>query len=117
MLDFMKYSNIKIEETDTGYARASIALQAHHLNYYGYTHGGVYYTLADSTAGAATHHYEGDWITLNGQINYMKAVKGGVLTATAKTLTKTRKTVVIRVEIKSDYEHLATATMTMYRVK
>ena len=117
MLDFMKYSNIKIEETDTGYARASVILESHHLNYYGYTHGGVYYTLGDSTAGAVTHHYEGDWITLNGQINYLQAVQGGTLVATGKTINKTRKTVVVRVDIKCDFKLLATATYTMYRVR
>ncbi len=117
-MDFMQYNHIDVLETDTGYAKAKVDLEAYHLNYYGYVHGGLYYTMADSIAGAVTHRYEGDYVTLNGNIQYMNAVKSGQIIGVGKTLQKTRKTVVVEVDLFDEHDrHLVRAMFTMYRVK
>lgn len=117
-MDFMQYSHIDILETDTGYAKAKVNIEPYHLNYFGYVHGGLYYTMADSIAGAVTHRYEGDYVTLDGNIHYMKAVQKGTITGVGKTLQKTRKTVVVEVDLFDEHErHLVRAIFTMYRVK
>lgn len=114
----MQYSRIEILETDTGYAKAKVDLDSFHQNYYGYVHGGLYYTMADSIAGAVTHRYDGDYVTLSGNIQYMNAVKSGQIIGVGKTLQKTRKTVVVEVDLFDEHNrHLVRAMFTMYRVK
>ena len=44
--------------------------------------------MADSIAGAVTHRYEGDYVTLDGNIHYMKVVQTGMITGVGKRYRK-----------------------------
>lgn len=67
---------MKIVEARPGYARGEIELQPWHLNILGIVHGGVLFSLADTTSGAAAvtgHEYSVP--TVNATINFMRAGK------------------------------------------
>lgn len=116
-MDFMKYTKIDVIKEDKGYTEMEVDLESIHLNYYGFVHGGVYFTLSDSAAGGATKSYEGQYVTLNSSISYLNAAKSGKLTAIAKVVNKTKKTVVIDVKTYNNKRQCTTSTFTMYRVK
>ena len=116
-MDFMERNGIKTLKKETGYSKLSMDIDAQCLNYYGYVHGGVYFTISDSAAGIATEEYEGKFITLNSSINYLNAVQGGSLIAIAQVINKTRKLVVIEVKTFVDDLQCTNGTFTMYKVK
>lgn len=115
--EFMKHIDIQFLEMRPEYAIGTIEIQEYHLNIHGYVHGGVYFTLADSTAGAVVHVTEGTWVTLNASFNYISAVKSGEIYAKATLVSMTRKTAVISVNVYQDETiPLCLGTFTMYRV-
>ena len=116
-MDFMERNGIEVLETKEGYSKLSIEIDSECLNYYGYVHGGVYFTISDSAAGMATDLYEGDFITLNSSINYLNAVQEGTITAIANVINKTRKLVVIEVKTFVEDLQCTESTFTMYKVK
>lgn len=114
---FDKHLGYEVVSKDTTQAVISLHIQAIHQNIYGYVHGGVYFSLADVACGYIATENEGVWVTLNGSINYMKAVKEGILTITANTVSRSRKTIIIDVTIYCEDVLLTKATFTMYQVK
>ena len=116
-MDYMEHTGITTIDKGEGYSNLSLEIGPNCLNYYGYVHGGVYFTLADSAAGMATNHYEGDYITLNSSINYLNAVQEGTIKASAKVINKTRKLVVIKVKTYVNNILCTESTFTMYKVK
>ena len=62
-------------ELRRGYCRTSLTLQPHTVNFQGYPHGGVIFTLPDVTSGAACNSHGEDAVALSVTINYLSAVK------------------------------------------
>ena len=60
-----------------GYSRVSLPLQPHMVNFQGYPHGGVIFTLADVAFGAACNSHGEDSVALSVTISYLAAVKPG----------------------------------------
>ena len=60
-----------------GYCHVSLPLQRHMVNFQGYPHGGVIFTLADVAFGAACNSHGDDSVALNVTISYLAAVKPG----------------------------------------
>lgn len=116
-MDYMDYNGIKILEKSKGYSKLSLEIGPKCLNYYGYVHGGVYFTLSDSAAGAATLEDEGDWITLNSNINYLQSIQEGELIAEARLISKTRKLMVLEVKTFVHDVQCTQSLFTMYKVK
>ncbi len=58
-----------------GYCRLSLRLQPHMLNFQGYPHGGVIFTLADMAFGASCNAHGEEAVALNVSISYLAAVK------------------------------------------
>ena len=116
-MGFMKLTEIITLDKKEGYSELSLRIGPKHLNYHGYVHGGVYFTISDSAAGMATSLYNGDWVTLNSSINYLNAVKEGELIVIAKVINKTKK--IATIEVKSyNCKLLCTdSVFIMYRVK
>ena len=85
------------------------------LNLYGNMHGGAIFTLCDIAAGIATYAYEVSNVTLQGNINYIKAVNSGTIYVKCITEHKGRQTAVNHVDITNeDGKLIATTTMTMF---
>lgn len=94
-----------------------IKLNDKHMNRYKYVHGGVYFSLADSAAGAILASEYETWVTLNSSFNFIAGCKLGTLNAYATLVSKTRKTCVIDVSVKDSQDTLcAVGTFTMYHI-
>jgi acyl-CoA thioesterase len=61
-------------ELRRGYCRTRLRLQPHMVNFQGYPHGGVIFTLADVTFGAACNSHGEDAVALSVTIDYLSAV-------------------------------------------
>lgn len=113
----MKANDMHVTQVREGYAEIEMAINPHSLNPYGRLHGGVYFTLADCAAGCCARSTGDRFVTLNGNINYMKPVHEGKIRAEARTVHRGHTTCVIHVEVKNDSGNtLSDATFTMYRI-
>jgi len=61
-------------ELGRGYCRTRLRLQPHMVNFLGYPHGGVIFTPADVTLGAASNSHGVDAVALSVTISYLSAV-------------------------------------------
>jgi len=103
---------------DTGRAVFAVKLRPEHLNPVGVVHGGVIYTLADTTMGAAlTTRLEGGerCLTLEIKINYMAPAREGTLACEAILAERTRRIGLLEARVRDETEKLvALATGTFY---
>lgn len=68
-----------------GYCRVGLTLKPHMVNFQGYPHGGIIFTLADVAFGAACNSHGEDAVALSITISYLAAVKpGATLVAEAR---------------------------------
>jgi acyl-CoA thioesterase len=75
-----------------GYCKVSLRLQPHMVNFQGYPHGGVIFTLADVAFGAACNSHGQDAVAVNVSISYLAAVKPDVtLIAEAREIKRGRR--------------------------
>ena len=68
---------IRYLELRRGYCRLSLALQPHMLNFQGYPHGGVIFTLADVAFGAACNSHGELNVALSVTISFVGTAKPG----------------------------------------
>ncbi len=91
---FWKFLGIEIVEMSHGYGKLIVRTGEHLTNPYGYTHGGVLSTLADSAAAVAIAGVVRDrgkkFMTVDMNISYISPVTGGVIEAHARTLREGR---------------------------
>ncbi len=87
-----------------------------HTNIYGYIHGGAYFTLSDIASGLYVKQFEGNWVTLNANINYVKGAQNQDLTIVATPTNRSRKLCVLEVVIKDENTIFTTGTFTMYKI-
>ncbi|QIK70050.1 PaaI family thioesterase [Erysipelothrix sp. HDW6C] len=115
---FMQHNGIEIVDVYEDYASTRVNFSNELTNYYGFFHGGVYFTLADSAAGLASRSNGANYVTLNANINFMKAVKSGYIYSKARVMSRTTKICVVNVDIFDDHDQLVNSgTYTMYRIK
>lgn len=90
-IGFSKDIGLEVMEVEEGYCKGRIVLQKRHMNPLNTVHGGVFFTLADTICGiaAASSGYGGP--TVQGDMDYMRAVRGKEIVCTAKVV-KTGKT-------------------------
>lgn len=112
---YAHFTGVKILELREGYSKAELELNNITENSVGSMHGGAIFTLVDIVSGTAalTHGYA--CTTLNATINYMKAVRGGKITAEAKELHNGRSTKVYEVSVTNEKNVVVSlATVTMF---
>ena len=90
-IGFSKDIGLEVLEVSEGYCKGRIALHKRHMNPLNTVHGGVFFTLADTICGiaAASAGYGGP--TVQGDMDYMRAVRGKEISCTARVV-KTGKT-------------------------
>jgi acyl-CoA thioesterase len=81
---FSKHLGIEMLEYGGGKAKARMAIKDHHLNSAGMLHGGAIFSLADAVFSAASNSHGTLAVAINVSISFFKAVKSGILTATAE---------------------------------
>lgn len=115
---FMSYNGIRVAAMENDWSQVVLDVTENSKNVWGMVHGGVYYTMADCAAGAAARSLGGSYVTLSGNLNFLKGANAGRITAEAHVVHRGRTTCVYRVELKDDAGSLlAEGNFTMFRLK
>lgn len=71
---FTEYLGLEVLQYEDGYCKTRLKIKPEFLNPIGGLHGGLLFTIADTTAGAAAIHLEAESTitTVNGNIQYMR---------------------------------------------
>ena len=80
---YVKLLGIEIAEITEEKAVVRVEIKPEHLNGNGFVQGGMLYTLADFAFAVLSNYIHPMTVTQGGQINYLRAVQGAVITATA----------------------------------
>lgn len=111
-----EYLGLKLVEVGPGTATAEVVVRPEMLQAFGAVHGGVVATLIDHALGAAVFPSVpvGTWpATLEFKLNYLAAVRDGVIRATSQMLVLRRRTAVVQVDVTNDGRPVATALGTI----
>ena len=108
--------NMKIVKGYDGKSELSLKITENMLNAHDMVHGGVIFTLADSTSGAACVSYGKKIVTLSSSINFLKSVDNGTMIAIGEVVHNGNRTMVVDVRVarQEDDKLLATASFTMF---
>jgi len=85
---FIKKLGISVKDINETEATFYIKLKDYHLNPVGIAHGGVLYSLADTTMGAIPFYNKNQCVTVNATINYLRACDTKTVYCTAKEVKK-----------------------------
>ena len=106
---------VQILEVKPGYCKLEAYIDESNVNFYGFAHGGILFTLCDSASGIATYAYGVNNVTLDSSISYLKSVKTGKINIICANIHKGRKTAVNKVNIFNEEGELCTtSSFTMY---
>ncbi|MBM7636706.1 PaaI family thioesterase [Streptococcus saliviloxodontae] len=110
------FENYSLEKMGDGHVLLTTDVTEHSLNYYGNAHGGYLFTLCDQVSGLVAISTGYEAVTLQSNINYLKAGHlGDRLTVEGKCLHNGRTTKIVQVSIHNQkQEQLATASFTMF---
>ncbi|MGZ4240163.1 MAG: PaaI family thioesterase [Actinomycetota bacterium] len=92
--DFSQWIGLELVSLDDGASEIRLKLEPHHLNPGGIAHGGVVVAMLDVAAGLAHRTKLGldaTHVTIQLHIDYMKAVRSGVITARGRSLQTGRR--------------------------
>lgn len=86
-----------------GLCRLGLTVQPHMVNFQGYPHGGVIFSLADIAFGAACNSHGGTAVALNMTISFLTAVPAGSrLVAEAREIKQGRRAGFYQVSVTSE---------------
>ena len=91
------------------YAEVRLRLVPESMNFLGTVHGGAHFTLADVCAGIVCRTDGRRYVTQHASVEYIRAVKGGVLTAKGTVLHRGRTSCIVEIRISSEEGKLAFA--------
>lgn len=113
---FTKHNNIKYVELNNDNIKLEVTLTKDSMNPYNMAHGGLTFTLADTAMGLLVRSHTGkNAVTINSQIDFLKAGVGEKLIATAKIVKDGRNILVVKSEVTNNEGKLiATATGTYF---
>ncbi len=113
---FANYNQMRVVEVGEGTAKAQMTVTENHLNGLRTVQGGALFTLADLAFAAASNSRGKTAVALDANVNFIKAVSSGTLTATAWEIDLKRTIGIYRVEIRNEMDELiATFQSTAYR--
>lgn len=91
---------IEFVEGGVGHAVLRLKVGKAHLNFYGYCHGGVIFTLADAAFGLANNSRQSVSVAIDAHITFANPVReGDLLTATATEITARRSISTFRIQV------------------
>ncbi len=110
---FSRRNGITIRLIEKGVAEGEVALAEERTNMFGGLHGGVYFTLADCTAGLAAMSVTGcACSTLESTLHFLTPPQAGTLKAAARVVHAGNRTVVCNVALSTeDGKRCAQATL------
>jgi acyl-CoA thioesterase len=113
---FGEFLGVKVLEAKSGYAKVSLNITKKHLNFSGFTHGGVIFALADS-AFAEASNADRQAVAVQVNINYVRpSVEGDTLTAEASRVTEGKTFSIFKVTVSKEEKIVALFTGMVYNV-
>jgi 1,4-dihydroxy-2-naphthoyl-CoA hydrolase len=112
----MAYLGLRIVHVEPGAATAEVEVRPELLHGFGAVHGGVVAALVDHVLGSAIFPVvpKGTWpATLEFKLNYLAAVREGVIRATGTVVSLRRRTAVVRVDVSNRGRPVAAALGTL----
>lgn len=115
---FAEYVGIELVEVSEGRAKVRLKIRQEHLNGVDLVHGGAIFALADFAFAVASNSHGTIALGINANISYIKAARGGVLTADAVEVAKNPKLATYHVNISNQEGDIIAAFQgTVYRKK
>jgi len=114
---FAKGLGINLVEAGTGHATVKMEAKSDHLNFMGWAHGGVIFSLADTAFGLASNSHDKTSVGIDAHVAYLSGVReGDVIEAQASEISRTRRKAVYRIDVHrpSDDTAIAAFTGTVY---
>ncbi len=102
-----RHLGIEITAIGPGAATARMRLSREHVNSLGMAHGGTLFTLADMAFAAASNSYGSVALGVQASIHYHRPVSSGMLTATARELSRGGRLASYLVEVRDESDELA----------
>ena len=88
---FARENGIRVVEVRAGFGRAEMTVEPRHLNSAGILQGGALFTLADLAFALACNSHGVVAVGCQVDVTWFKAVRSGLLTATAEEVSRTHK--------------------------
>jgi acyl-CoA thioesterase len=115
---FAQHVGIELLEVGPGRAKARLAITGAHFNGVGIVHGAAVFSLADFVFAAASNSHGTVAVAINVSISFLKAVKGGSLTAEGREVSLNPKLATYAIEVRDETGDLvATFQGMVYRKK
>lgn len=119
---FGQLLGLEFSVMESGQSRCQLRIRDELLNPYGYLHGGVIYSLADTAMGGALYSSLGDrerCATVEMRVSYFRGVTSGVLECQAEVVNRSGRLGYLEAEVRSDQRLIAkaSATFSIYEFK
>lgn len=82
-IPYIGHNGIVVDCIEADHAVLYVDMRPELANPYGMAHGGLLFTLIDTTAGAAARTDGREYVTLNANVNYLRNTTAGRITADA----------------------------------
>ena len=112
--NFSVNNRMKLVALELGYAEVEMEVDESLYNCMGSLHGGAMATLADVAGGTAIASHGVMCVTLNANINYIRPVTGGKVTAIAKVQHIGKQTGISEVKLINEGKTICMGTYTMF---
>jgi acyl-CoA thioesterase len=99
---FAQHVGIELLELAPGRAKATLRIADRHLNGVGIAHGAAVFSLADFAFAAASNSHGTVAVAINANISFVKAVRGGMLTAEAREASLNQKLATYAIEVRDE---------------
>ena len=104
---FSQWLGIEVLEIKDGYSKIKMTVRNEMINGFGFVHGGIAFSLADSAFAFACNNRNVLSVALDTSINFIKPVHvGDVLTAEAKELHNGKSTGLYHITITNQNDHI-----------
>ena len=103
---FGKSNRMQLELVKEGYAEAVMEITENSCNAVGTVQGGAIFTLADMAFAGAANSYGDKCVAMSAAASFIRPGTGKRLRATAKAISKGRRSCVMEVEVRNDEEKL-----------
>lgn len=111
---FSVHNGMRLVTLEPGYAEVEMEVNENLYNCMGSLHGGAMATLADVAGGTAIASHGVVCVTLNANINYIRPVTGGKVTAIATVQHLGRQTGISEVKLVQEGRTVCMCTYTMF---
>jgi acyl-CoA thioesterase len=113
---YIKYLGISVDKIEKGYCLCSIVITHDMLNFLGFVHGGLIFSLADVAFSVASNNDHLPSYALDVSGSFLKTANvGDTVIAEARVIHTTKRTGIYRMEVFKNNELIATFNGTVFR--